>query len=239
MTTVKAKIFRFNPETDDHPRYEVYDVEHSPSMKVLDLLKEVYRTYAPDLGFMYGCRSRECGTCSVRMNKRAVLACQEKVEGNVLIEPLLSPFCKLVRDLIVDRSGIDHRLRSEEYFMSRAEPHRGMPDHIDPKIILEIQTLGKCIDCLICLDRCPAHHRRDFYGPMFMVQLLKLMKHPMDMNDRLYKSYDLGLWSCIQCQQCAESCPLDIDPAKAIRELRMAGLKTIMGIQALKQIPAR
>jgi succinate dehydrogenase/fumarate reductase-like Fe-S protein len=120
---------------------------------------------------------------------------------------------------------------AEEYYVKREMPHKSEADPIDLKIIEEIKPLGKCIDCMICLDRCPAHQRRNFYGPMFMVQLLKLLKHPYDTADRIEKAYKLGVWNCIQCQQCKETCPQDIDPAKAIRELRMAGLQEFIGIK--------
>ena len=229
MTVIQAKIFRYDPETDEPPKFETFRIEYTQRITVLDALKEIYQNQAPDLGFMYGCRTNECGTCAVRVNKRAVLACKERVEGDIVVEPLVTPFSKIIRDLIIDRSGIDNRLRAAEYFVQRVVPHQGKPDSIDPDIIEEIRLLGRCIDCLICMDRCPAHQRRDFYGPMFMIQLQKLLKHPFDTGERISKSHQMGLWNCIQCQQCTESCPQDIDPARSIREMRSIAFRTMMG----------
>jgi succinate dehydrogenase/fumarate reductase-like Fe-S protein len=64
-----------------------------------------------------------------------------------------------------------------------------------------------------------------------MIQLQKLFKHPFDTSDRLTKSHQMGLWNCIQCQQCTETCPQDIDPAKSIRELRLEAFKVMGGLK--------
>jgi hypothetical protein len=71
-------------------------------MTVLDLLLAIQRGADASIGFRYSCRVGMCGTCTLRVDGRTVLACQEPVPAGD--ELRLDPMAGLpvVRDLVVD-----------------------------------------------------------------------------------------------------------------------------------------
>ncbi len=75
------KIFRFDPEKDEAPRYEEYEVETTPSMRILDCLDYIRETYDPGLSFRYSCGHGICGSCGMTINGLAALGCQKLVKN--------------------------------------------------------------------------------------------------------------------------------------------------------------
>lgn len=100
--TVAARIFRFDPQVDDEPHFEVYQVPFQHGMSVLGVLRYVYEELDPTLAFRnYRCGRGICASCRVRVNGRAVKACRTIVEpqSTVTIEPLEEGH--VIRDLAV------------------------------------------------------------------------------------------------------------------------------------------
>jgi succinate dehydrogenase/fumarate reductase iron-sulfur protein len=98
---ITVKVFRYNPEKEEKPKYEAYEVPFEEKMTVLDVLTYIYENYDGSLAFRRSCRVGICGVCMVRVNGKAVLACTKIVnEKNMTIEPL--PRVKIVRDLVTE-----------------------------------------------------------------------------------------------------------------------------------------
>jgi succinate dehydrogenase/fumarate reductase-like Fe-S protein len=93
-------IFRFDASVDDAPRYERYAVpyEHWYGLKVIDTIRYLYETKAPDLSFREPCRQQICGACMILLNKKPVLACSSLSEAEMLIEPIANR--RVLKDLI-------------------------------------------------------------------------------------------------------------------------------------------
>ena len=110
MATIKATVFRYNPETDSAPTYQTYEVpwpepndvqdEHG---NVLQLLKAIYEHLDGTLAFpYYSCGYKFCNGCMMKINGIAAHACGRLVRpgDELLIEPM--PGYPIIRDLIVD-----------------------------------------------------------------------------------------------------------------------------------------
>lgn len=218
VVTVQARVYRYDPNADEQARFETYEVQGPEGLRILDVLRTIYEEQDPGLAFQYACRIGRCGTCSVRVNGRPVLACQERATPTVTIEPL-SPF-PVLRDLVVDRAEAERRYRQLALAPVRGGPHEGTPEPIDPGTAREIGVLGSCIACMICVSGCPAVEDRPFYGPAFMLQLRKLDQNPTDHEDRLGAAIGAGLNECYGCDACTQLCPADLSPADAIRGFR-------------------
>ena len=216
--TVTARICRFDPQDGASPRYESYEVSGPPTMRVLEVLRSVYENQAGDLAFQYACRIGRCGTCSVIVNGRPVLACQERAKPEMTIEPL-SPF-PVLRDLVIDRSEAEQRYAALDLAPKRAAPHGGEPEEIDPEEAREVGLLATCACCMVCVSACPAVAERAFDGPAFMLQLRRLADLPADTGDRLAQALDGGMAECFGCDICTQLCPADLSPADAIRDFR-------------------
>lgn len=97
----KVSLFRFDPTFDKKPRYETYTVpgEAWENCRVIDVLYYIYEHLAPDLSFRGPCSVRICGCCAVKVNKKAVLACDAYAEKEMVIEPVSAD--RVIKDLVV------------------------------------------------------------------------------------------------------------------------------------------
>ena len=102
-TTVKATIFRYNPDTDAAPTYQTYEVPWTEKGLVIQLLKTIYVDIDRTLAFRYyACGHKVCNGCMMKINGKPTHACFTFVlPGDELrIEPM--PGYPIIRDLVVD-----------------------------------------------------------------------------------------------------------------------------------------
>jgi succinate dehydrogenase / fumarate reductase iron-sulfur subunit len=103
-TNAHLKIFRYDPEADECPRYDEYSVPYVEGDTVLDLLNYVYENCDQSLAYRSACRKGKCGSCPVLVNGQAAFSCREPAAPELVIEP--HPKFRLIRDLVVD---FDHQ----------------------------------------------------------------------------------------------------------------------------------
>jgi len=216
-------------------RLQTYLVPRIQPMKVLDLLLAIQRGEDPTLAFRFSCRVAMCGTCTVRVNGRAVLACETGVpdgDAPVHIEPLAG--LPVLRDLVVDTAPFFAQWAAiTPYFVPRgpsAGPARirpGSPERelIDPRL--------DCITCGACFSSCGISAAgRDFLGPAALNRALVLVADSRDgaTSQRLARvgAAD-GTSRCHYIYGCSADCPKGLDPAGAIRGLRRARLRPSVG----------
>jgi len=104
---VEFSVYRYNPDMDDKPRMQEYqlELEEGHDMMLLDALIQL-KEKDPTLAFRRSCREGVCGSDGVNMNGKNGLACITPVstlrKGNskIVIRPL--PGLPVVRDLVVD-----------------------------------------------------------------------------------------------------------------------------------------
>src|SRR5213595_3821511 len=102
-TSVSGSAVNVTVARSDPAAPTTFAVAHFEPMMVLDALLAIQREQEPTLGFRYSCRVCMCGTCTVRVNGRPVLACQTRLQSEdeaIRLDPLAG--LPVVRDLIVD-----------------------------------------------------------------------------------------------------------------------------------------
>lgn len=203
-----------------------FAVPRGDPMMVLDLLLAIQREQDPTIGFRFSCRVAMCGTCTVRMNGRAVLACQTRVEPDwtaVRLDPLAG--LPVVRDLVVDMTPFfDEWARVTPYFVPREE--RDEPATIAPdapeRLLIDLQLA--CITCGACYSSCEiASVDREFLGPAALNRAMVLIADSRDgaAAERLAAVTGRdGVDRCHYVYGCTVVCPKGLDPAGAIRRLR-------------------
>ena len=89
------RIRRFNPESESPAAYDQeYVLETQPSDTVLDGLIKIRECMDETLTLRCSCRGSICGSCGMRLNGQATLACKTKVialvseGGTVQVEPM-------------------------------------------------------------------------------------------------------------------------------------------------------
>jgi succinate dehydrogenase/fumarate reductase iron-sulfur protein len=217
---IRVIIRRTDPEAP-----AVFDVPRLNPMMVLDALLAVQRDHDPSLGFRFSCRVAMCGTCTVRVDGRSVLACQTPLGPEVSalrIDPVAG--FPVIRDLIVDTSPFWEQWASITSFtpaQETAEPAVIPPD--SP----ERQLIGPSLDCIACgacYSSCGiAAASRDFLGPAALQRAMVLIADSRDgaAEERMGAIARSGsLDRCHYMYGCTGVCPKGLDPAKAIRQLR-------------------
>ncbi len=99
----RLKIFRFNPDTDAVPHYQIYSVPWTEGLTLLAAIRQVYATVDPSLAFRnYFCGRGLCGGCRVTVDGAAKRSCHVVLASDqeYLVEPLKN--YPVIRDLVVD-----------------------------------------------------------------------------------------------------------------------------------------
>jgi succinate dehydrogenase/fumarate reductase iron-sulfur protein len=219
--TIRVTVSRSEVDAPDE-----FTVRRIRPMMVLDALLAIQREQDPGLGFRFSCRVAMCGTCTVRVNGRSVLACQSVVADDVEslhVEPLAG--LPVMRDLIVDTTPFwDEWERVTPYLVPRddlTEPAVIAPDSHERNLI---DPALDCIGCAACYSGCVVtSHRRDFIGPAALQRAAVLIADSRDaaQEERLAAvTGEDGADRCHYVFGCTSACPKGLDPAAAIRSLR-------------------
>ena len=99
------RIKRFDPETE-HPKayHQEFNVEVEESSSVLDALITIRESIDESLAVRCSCRGAICGSCGLRVNGQATLACKTKINslrgtnGTITVEPMGN--MTVVKDLV-------------------------------------------------------------------------------------------------------------------------------------------
>jgi len=231
MKTEEAvfRILRISPEKDEKGRYETYRVRIDSRMTVLDALEDIKHEQDASLTFRRSCRSGICGSCALKVNHLAKLACKTRavteVEkcGEVLVEPMenMPP----IRDLVVDMSGF---WREIDRGAPWVEWDKTLEGSIKENLLTNEQQLissrlADCIMCGCCFSDCISRvFDKNFTGPASLAKTHRLVVDPRDklgMN-RVKELASMGLWSCTHCYFCWSQCPRNVRPIVAISTLR-------------------
>ncbi len=218
---INVVIQRYDPDRDKSPRFVAYQVPCQEGMVVADVLQHLYEHETPDLGFLWECRTRRCGTCAVRVGDRPVLTCSEPVCDNMRLSPLEG--MPVVRDLIVDRKELLERLAPWA-----KENGAGVPQEsrvlLEPGEIAHYRALSECIDCFICDSVCPALRENakggaQFSGPRRLIRLEAQVQRRAEPLPWLMYAAQGNPSLCTRCFACTEACPRELRPAEAIGSL--------------------
>ena len=229
---VTFKVYRFNPEKDEKPHYETYELEMKEDKVVLDALNEIKWEIDGSLSYRRSCRHGICGSCAVKLNGKNVLACKtpikEAVEqfGDVLvIEPLTKKKEKVIKDLVVDKKDFwDKNAKIKPYLIAQIDEHPTMENLIKPEEVEKLEDADYCIACGCCYYTCESiRANEDFLGPQALAKTYRFTADKRDeaKKDRLefVNKLGIGIWDCVKCQACIEVCPKGVDPFTKITHL--------------------
>ncbi len=227
---VPLEVYRFEPGKDSAPRYQRYVVELTPHTPVLTALLRVRAEMDPSLSVRYSCRSAICGSCAMQINSKSRLACETPVgpevekHGRIVVEPMANQ--PVVRDLVVNQRPFWDRYDAIEPHL-KPDPLRPMPEgeptSMTPAEVERFRETPRCIACGACYSSCPAVAADpEFPGPMALAKLYRFVVDPRDgaHQERLVRIQASGLWLCLRCHLCTESCPKDVRPSERIRDLK-------------------
>ena len=229
---VTLSVRRFNPDVDEPAPYlQDYELEVDGSSTVLDGLIKVREEIDGSLALRCSCRSAICGSCAMRINGQAKLACNTKIalaaskgNGAIVVEPMGN--MPVVKDLVVDFKPFWEKVRAVEPWLKPEGPEPD-PDqeYIAPnEDMLHLAGVMDCIMCGACVSECTVLAvDENFLGPAALAKAYRFVADPRDHADhaRLGELNEYGgIWDCTRCMQCVEVCPKDVDPMGRIMALR-------------------
>jgi len=193
-----------------------YEVENEDNT-LLEILQKIKTTQDPTLSFSSGCRSSVCGSCSMRVNSKEVLACSYKVQDGDFIEPLKN--VPVIRDLVVDMDkAYEFNAKANAWLSSIVSDVE--VSHDDEKIN-EIQS--DCILCGSCYSACPVYSvNSEFLGPFSLTRVWKYVSDVRedDNKEKIDVIQSNGIWDCTLCNECTLVCPQNISSKSDIEKLR-------------------
>lgn len=228
---IVLRIKRYNPETDDAPRSQDFNVTVEPTDRLLDCLMLIKRTMDGTLSFRKSCAHGVCGSDAMTINGIERLACKTLVqdvaeaEGAVVtVEPLRS--LPVQRDLMVDYTRFFEAYRVVKPFLFPvAEVEEG--ENIQtPEDRKKFDDPTKCILCASCQSACPViAEGTDFLGPAAIVQAARFV---FDSRDKgIAARLDVldapnGVGPCDNHFECTRVCPRGIKVTKNINLTKRA-----------------
>ena len=172
------------------------------------------------------CLEEVCGSCAMRVNGRARMACTalvDQLQQPITLEPM-SKFA-VVRDLVVDRSRMFEALkRVKAWIPIDGTYDLGPGPRTSPELQQQRYALDRCITCGLCLEVCPqVRQGGGFIGASAIGQALLMNLHPTGALNRDERLDALmgpgGIADCGNAQNCVEICPKEIPLTDAIAEV--------------------
>ena len=224
---VTLRIRRFNPEVDQKPHLETYQLEAEPNDQVLDLLNQVKWFQDGTLAYRRSCAHGICGSDAMRINGANRLACKilvKEVGSTITVEPILG--LSVIKDLIVDMEPFWEHYRSVMPFLVNDEPAPEKERLQSPEQRARFDDTTKCILCAACTTSCPSFWADgEYVGPAAIVQAHRFIFDSRDQAGEARLQVlgeQMGVWRCRTAFNCTLACPREIEITKAIGEVKNA-----------------
>jgi succinate dehydrogenase iron-sulfur subunit len=231
---VAFKVWRYDAATGDRALRE-YEIDAPDEATLLDCLDIVKDKVDGSLAYRKSCRMMICGSCGMRMDGAAVLACKTRMydiaqEGRI---PVISAMgnMPIVRDLVVDMGPFWDKFKAMNPYLQPGydRPEDGREYRIPPARMDAVKKEALCINCGCCVSECNAMESDpEFLGPQALAKGMRFVGDPRDAAtvDRLEQySGEHGIWECTRCFFCNERCPKGVDPRDAIAKLGAEAIK--------------
>jgi succinate dehydrogenase / fumarate reductase iron-sulfur subunit len=230
---VSLKIWRYDAATGDKElkRYDVEVPDWATLLDVLDLIKD---RHDGTLAYRKSCRMMICGSCGMRMDGAAVLACKTRMydiaqSGHV---PVISPMGNLpvIKDLVVDQGPFWEKIRAVKPWLDSGYDEVAEKERVVSQQQMNvIHKEALCIMCGCCVSECNSMESDpEFLGPAALAKGFRFVGDARDQTaaERLDELNDEhGIWDCTRCYFCNERCPKGVDPRDAIAKLGAESIK--------------
>jgi len=223
---MRFRIFRYDPDKDEKPRMQDYDVSLDPHDRML--LDALIRIKEQDdgLSLRKSCREGVCGSDAMNINGKNGLACITKlVELKEPVELRPLPGLPVIRDLVVDMSQFFKQYHSIKPYLINDDPLPEKERLQSPREREELDGLYECILCACCSTACPSFwwNPDKFVGPAGLLQAYRFIADSRDQAtaerlDNLEDPY--RLFRCHSIMNCVDVCPKHLNPTRAIGKIK-------------------
>jgi len=222
------RIYRWNPDSNESPRIDTYDIDLDRcGTMVLDALIKIKNEVDPTLTFRRSCREGICGSCAMNIDGVNALACTRpiaSISGAVSVFPL--PHLPVVKDLVPDLTQFYAQYASVRPWLQTRDPAPATAERRQSPGDQElIDRPSACILCACCSSSCPSYwwNSERYLGPAALLASYRWIIDTRDQAqaERLdFLDDAFRLYRCHTILNCVEACPKDLNPARAIADLK-------------------
>jgi succinate dehydrogenase / fumarate reductase, iron-sulfur subunit len=232
MSDYTLRIRRFDPESGAPPHWEDHGVDLEGHKSVLDGILQVKDREDGSIGIRCSCQAAICGSCGVRVNGQAKLACNTKLQdaqekardGAITVEPMGN--MPVLKDLIVNMDAVHWKKvqRVVPWLVPEGDPPER--EYVVPaETMIDVTQTMACIHCGACVSDCLSMEvDPDFVGPAALAKAYRFVGDPRDSatEDRLRDLAEdpHGIYDCTHCFSCVQVCPKGVAPMDQIMRLR-------------------
>jgi succinate dehydrogenase / fumarate reductase, iron-sulfur subunit len=222
------RIYRFDPSSGEKPRIDNYpvDLDRCGPM-VLDALLKIKNEVDSTLSFRRSCREGICGSCAMNIDGVNTLACTKAIDecrGDVKLFPL--PHMPVIKDLVPDLTNFYAQYAAVKPWLQTRTPAPPDAERLQSKDDQEkVDGPSACILCACCSTSCPSYwwNSDRYLGPAALLAAYRWIVDSRDeaTGERLDALDDpFRLYRCHTIMNCTEACPKDLNPARAIAEIK-------------------
>ena len=223
------RVYRYDPATNQRPRVDSYELDMAAcGPMVLDALLKIKNEIDPTLSLRRSCREGICGSCAMNINGVNTLACTQACadlgQGAVRIYPL--PHLPVVKDLVADLGNFYAQYAAVKPWLQTRTPVSPDRERLQSKEDQEkIDRPSACILCACCSTSCPSYwwNGDRYLGPAALLAAYRWIVDSRDeaTGERLDALNDpFRLYRCHTIMNCTEACPKDLNPARAIADIK-------------------
>jgi succinate dehydrogenase / fumarate reductase iron-sulfur subunit len=223
------RVYRYDPASGGRPRIDSYELDMSKcGPMVLDALLKIKNEVDATLSLRRSCREGICGSCAMNINGVNTLACTAACDdlgaGDVRIYPL--PHLPVVKDLVGDLSNFYAQYAAVKPWLQARTPVSADRERLQSKSDQEkIDRPSACILCACCSTSCPSYwwNGERYLGPAALLAAYRWIVDSRDeaLGERLDALNDpFRLYRCHTIMNCTEACPKDLNPARAIADIK-------------------
>jgi succinate dehydrogenase / fumarate reductase iron-sulfur subunit len=232
MPTYTLRIRRYDPESGQPPYWADYPVDLDGHKSVLDGILDVKDREDGSIGIRCSCQAAICGSCGVRVNGQAKLACNTKLQDAavkakddaITVEPMGN--MPVMRDLIVNMDAV--HWKKVQRVVPWLEPAGPPPEReyvVPPESMIDVTQSMACIHCGACVSDCLSMEVDPlFIGPAALAKAYRFVGDPRDSytEERLRDLAEdpHGIYDCTHCFNCVQVCPKGVAPMDQIMRLR-------------------
>jgi succinate dehydrogenase / fumarate reductase iron-sulfur subunit len=226
------RLRRYDPESGEAPYWDEHTVELEPHRSVLEGILQARDKFDGSIGIRCSCRQAICGSCGVRVNGEASLACHTHLDaakrgargGVIEIEPMGN--MPVLKDLIVDMDAVHwKKIQRVTPWLLAKQPVPEREYLVPRESMVDVTQTMACIQCGACVSDCLAMEvDPGFIGPAALAKAYRFVGDPRD-DEQFVRLNDLaqdpqGIFDCTHCFKCVDACPKDVNPMGQIMRLR-------------------
>jgi succinate dehydrogenase / fumarate reductase iron-sulfur subunit len=234
---VKTITYRIQRYDGTKQWTQEYALPYESGKTILWALTKIREEQDPTLNFTSACRHAICGSCAIRVNGHAHLACKTALDDLLEIymttELNFAPQANfaVVRDLVIDWRPKTEKIQTVKPWLIPTPDGDVKSGFLQSnKDYHAIASPTDCIQCGICTSECEQLAANpNFLDPFILNRAYRFAADSRDAApaEHIRPALEHDLWKCLHCHACVSQCPKGIRLDREIAYLRQETMRSL------------